>query len=408
MSYTERDICRVCSGKLENILDLGMIYQNDFIPDDTNIIKSPLVLVKCNKCDLVQLGHDFNMDSLYRQYWYKSSLNKSMVNSLQDIINTVIDYDILKDDDVVVDIGANDGTLLSLYPKNVIKIGFDPALNLAEEAKQHCNYFINDYFSAATYPIEKKAKVITSIAMFYDLENPRAFISDIKTLLDPTGIWIIQFTDLLSMFKINAFDNICHEHLEYYSLEVMCNLLQSEGLEPINISYNNVNGGSIRLTVAFPNTYFPKDIDKARKDELLYMKQFDNPFTAFADRINIIKDKITNFIDSILGHGAKIYVMGASTKGNTLLQYFNIDNTKIPLAAEVNKDKFGLKTVGTNIKIIPEYQALNDNPDYFLILPWHFIETFKVSLTPYLEKGGKLLIPMPEPCILSKDGVTLL
>ncbi len=399
---TKINECRSCTGSLTEIINLGSIYQNNFVDEQSKLIKSPLSLAKCNNCGLVQLHDEFDMDSLYRQYWYKSSLNKSMIVALQDIISNIESRINLNDNDVVVDIGANDGTLLSLYSNKKLKrIAFDPALNLKEELQKNCEYMINDYFNSSTYPIEKKAKVITSIAMFYDLPDPNKFIEDIKLILDEDGIWIVQFTDLLSMLKINAFDNICHEHLEYYSFEVIKNILENHNLEIFDVSNNNVNGGSIRIYVSNKNKFKVKDsVQDMLKLEKDYLDSFINPFEAFKKRTEFIKSFVKDFIVQEKNKGKKIFVLGASTKGNTLLQYFNIDNTLIDYCAEVNKDKFGLKTVGTNIPIISEEDALKMNPDYFLILPWHFLDTFKKNFKSYLNNGGKFIVPCPEPKII--------
>jgi len=222
--YNERLTCRLCGSTLETVLDLGYIYLNDFVEEGANIVSAPLTLVKCKDCELVQLKDTPDLDLLYRQYWYQSSLNKSMVEALQDVVDNIEARVDLQPGDVVIDIGCNDGTMLGqYYEPELYKIGFDPALNLAKKAKKHCTVFHNTYFGDTSIETPM-AKVITSIAMFYDLEDPHTFVELVKRSLDPDGIWVVQFTDLLSMFKINAFDNICHEHLEYYSFKVLRNL----------------------------------------------------------------------------------------------------------------------------------------------------------------------------------------
>lgn len=206
--YVERLTCRLCGSSLKTVIDLGNIYLNDFVDEGEEIVSAPLTLVRCERCELVQLQHTSDLDRLYRQYWYQSSLNKSMITALQDIVTNIENRVTLYPGDTVIDIGCNDGTLLSLYKNpNLNRIGFDPALNLAEKAKIHCNTFYNTYFGDTSIQTPK-AKVITSIAMFYDLEDPHTFVELIKRSLAKDGIWVVQFTDLLSMFKINAFDNI--------------------------------------------------------------------------------------------------------------------------------------------------------------------------------------------------------
>lgn len=395
----ERTHCRICDGKLETVLDMGTIYQSNFLTDASRAILAPLNLARCIKCNLVQLKHDGNLDSMYRQYWYKSSLNQSMVEALRSVVDSINGRVALEAGDVVVDIGCNDGTLLSMFPENVFKIGYDPSNNLAEEAQENCDFFINDYFPA-NYPVKAKAKVITSIAMFYDLPDPRAFIDKVRSIMRVDGIWVIQFTDLLSMFQVNAFDNICHEHVEYYSLAVLKSLLDQHGFEVVDVLYNQVNGGSVRAYVGFKGVYAVTDaVSEMLKQEDLYMQSFDNPFAAFSDRVTRIKEQCVEYIQHEHAAGKKIFITGASTKGNTLLQYFGLNKDIIPYAAEVNADKFGLRTVGTDIEIIPERQAIEMKPDMFLVLPWHFINGFLRSYHEYISGGGRLMVPMPRPII---------
>jgi len=395
----ERTHCRICDGQLETVLDIGTIYQSNFLTDASRAILAPLNLARCIKCNLVQLKHDGNLDSMYRQYWYKSSLNQSMVEALRSVVDGINGRVALEAGDVVVDIGCNDGTLLSMFPENVFKIGYDPSNNLAEEAQENCDFFINDYFPA-NYPVKAKAKVITSIAMFYDLPDPRAFIDKVRSIMRSDGIWVIQFTDLLSMFQVNAFDNICHEHVEYYSLAVLKCLLEQHGFEVVDVLYNQVNGGSVRAYVGFKGVYAVTDaVSEMLKQEDLYMRSFDNPFAAFSDRVTQIKEQCVEYIQHEHAAGKKIFITGASTKGNTLLQYFGLNKDIIPYAAEVNADKFGLRTVGTDIEIIPERQAIEMKPDMFLVLPWHFINGFLRSYHEYISGGGRLMVPMPRPII---------
>jgi len=398
MQQKERTSCRICDGELVTVLDIGTIYQSNFLTDDANAVKAPLNLARCTKCNLVQLKHDLDLDTMYRQYWYKSSLNKSMVQALADIVENIGKRIHLEGGDIVVDIGANDGTMLSMFPPNVIKVGFDPALNLAPEAKRKCDVFVNDYFTSQRYPLPSKAKVVTSIAMFYDLADPRTFIEDVKAILQEDGMWVIQFTDLLSMFRINAFDNICHEHVEYYSLRVLSQMLKDHDFEIFDLEYNTVNGGSIRAYVGRTDKFEIRPVVGAMQIvEDAYMDSFDDPFRAFSARVSGIRDTMMIWLTNEVKAGRRTFIAGASTKGNTLLQYFGIDSSMIPYAAEVNSDKFGLKTVGTGIEIISEQKAIKMNPDSFLILPWHFINTFLSTYGTYITKGGKLIVPMPEP-----------
>jgi SAM-dependent methyltransferase len=406
--YKTRVTCRLCGHALEPVLDVGDIYLNDFVDEGSCPVKAPLILTKCTECSLVQLRDTSDLDLLYRQYWYKSSLNKSMVAALQDIVDNIEQRVCLQPDDVVVDIGCNDGTLLSQYTNatQLYRIGFDPALNLAEEARKHCDVFYNTYFGDTSISIPK-AKVITSIAMFYDLEDPHTFVELVKQNLQRYGIWVIQFTDLLSMMKINAFDTICHEHLEYYSFNVLQELLEQHDFEIFDVEVNEVNGGSVRAYVAHRGIREVEfSVLHLLQEETLYMSSFEDPFLSFALRVNGIKSRVLNFIRDMCAEGEKVFVMGASTKGNTLLQYFGLDWNDLPYAAEVNSDKFGKRTVGTNIPIISETQALDMMPGFFFLLPWHFVDILLKIHEPYLERGGQIIVPMPIPKVYQMvDGV---
>jgi hypothetical protein len=398
--------CRYCHGSLTVALDLGMLYPSGFIKGDEVLEKEPLVLAKCSDCGLVQLKHEYNLDLLYRQYWYSSSLNKSMVSALKDIVDSSIK---IKKGPVqtVVDIGTNDGTLLGFYSDDVVKVGFEPALNLSKVAKKNCTYLINDYFSADKYPLKVKADIVTSIAMFYDLPDPKKFICDVRRILADDGIWVIQLTDLYSMLRVVAIDNICHEHLEYYSLSVLNKMMRDNGLSIFDISYNNVNGGSIRVYICHDGKRFPTDRledslefeeDMQDYSEIDLLQKMYKTFEEEKKKLRIFLDDV-NDNDSI----QTCFVMGASTKGNTLLQLCGITDEDIPFAAEVNSDKFGLKTAGTDIKIISEEDAMRASPDYFLVLPWHFKKNILENHKEYLENGGKFIFPLPRFEVVGKE-----
>jgi SAM-dependent methyltransferase len=416
--FKTRTTCRLCNGLLMDVLSLGDIYLNNFVTDDTVPVTAPLTLSKCTTCSLVQLRDTANLDLLYRQYWYQSGLNKSMVEALQDVVNDVEARIQLQSGDTVIDIGCNDGTLLSLYHTDgLVKVGYDPALNLAEKAVQKCTVFYNTYFGSQKdepAPEYAKAKVITSIAMFYDLEDPHTFVEACRQVLAPDGIWVIQMTDLLSMLRLTAFDNICAEHLEYYSLSVVDQLLRDHGLQIFDVAHNKVNGGSLRLFVCFKDASFPcrgSSVEKALADEREYFKgledQGKDPFQEFALRVAEIRKQVQTVLAVLQRQRKSVYVLGASTKGNTLLQYFNITNKQIPFAAEVNKDKFGRRTVGTNILICSEQELMANKPACFLVLPWHFIDMLCEVHKQYLLDGGLFLVPMPEPGIYSGNGDTI-
>jgi len=409
-----RKTCRVCESPLKPILTLGDHYVSDFLsPGESGGFKAPLELVLCEKCLLLQLKHTVPAEALYRNYWYRSGTNKTMCDALAKIAHISEELIHLSKGDAVLDIGCNDGTLLNAYQTDgIFKIGFDPAENLAKYSKDIANKLIVDFFAADTYhedPVlsTMQPKIVTSIAMFYDLEEPGKFVESVRSVMHPDGIWIIQMSYLPLMLKTNEVGNICHEHLEYYSLQSLEYLLKLHQMEVVDMEINDINGGSIRVYIR--NTDANKEVfgdviyrqlayervESFRQSEK--MMKLDDPqqYIDFAERVDRIKKDVVDFIKTQVRHGKKVYVYGASTKGNTLLQYFGLDKSLINAAAERNPEKWGKLTVGTYIPIISEEVARAQKPDYFLVLPWHFLEEFIIRENEYLRSGGRFIVPMP-------------
>lgn len=409
--------CRVCeSNSLSPVLSLGDQYLSDFVDTMDENVSAPLDLIICDAsqggCGLLQLKHTADQGSLYRNYWYRSGINQTMRDALKDITNKASTLVELQPNDFIIDTGSNDNTLLKSYvATGVNRIGFEPASNLMPYAKDENITVINDFFSAQPF-LEisegKKAKIITSIAMFYDLEEPNKFTADIATCLHEDGLWIIQMAYLPSMLLDNIFDNICHEHLEYYSLLSLENLLNKHDLKVIDVELNDVNGGSYRTYVTHKKNASIKPFEGAKNRVEVLRNQEQTmklntlaPYQDFAQNVEDIKEKVTSFIKQEIENGKTVYVYGASTKGNTLLQYFGLDHTSITAAAERNPDKWGKKTVGTLIPIISEEEARTAKPDYFLVLPWHFLSEFKTREKDYLASGGQFIVPLPRFEIVS-------
>jgi len=409
-----RNSCRVCDGSLEPIVSLGNHYVSNFInPGESDGTKAPLELVLCNRCRLLQLKHTVPAETLYQNYWYRSGTNKTMQNALADIVNRAEVLIHLQPNDTVLDIGCNDGTLLGSYKTGgIFKIGFDPAENMFQYSQKIANKVVVGFFNKKNFYETpelkgKKPKIITSIAMFYDLENPKEFVSDIKDVLDPNGLWIIQMSYLPLMLKQNEFGNICHEHLEYYSLQSLEYLLRLYDFEIVDAELNDVNGGSLRVyirnrqansTVFGDTTYRNLASDRVqslREEEIKLGLDKSEAYQEFSLWLERIKVDVVEFIKTQVSQGKKVYVYGASTKGNTVLQYFGLDHTLITAAAERNPDKWGKVTVGTHIPIVSEEDARAAKPDYFLMLPWHFMEEFKRREMDYLKAGGRFIMPAP-------------
>lgn len=411
MVYSTRASCRLCGGAFKDIINLGDIYLSTFVDDSINLPpKAPLDLVQCISCQLVQLRHSVNPEAMYSQYWYQSGLNHSMQVALKDVVDHILQRIELRPGDTVLDIGANDGTLLTNYDNSLVKVAVEPS-NLAHLAKKNCNILINDFFSAKAYGHLPKPKVITAIAMFYDLEDPHTFVQDLCDVLADDGLLIIQMMDLMSMIKLNDFPNLCSEHLEYYSLRVLCKLLSEHNLEIIDVEYNTVNGGSLRVYVKHidknPHQYtkigaeiFRDEIVNAIDIEDTFFLGLDLP-SYFKENVERVKSLVVNFIKNCNTDGQDIYVLGASTKGNTILQYFELDATYIKGAAEVNPDKYGKYTVGSNILIMPQDEILAKHPPYLFILPWGFLPFFCEKLRWYLDAGGRFIVPLPTPRIIA-------
>ena len=409
-----RKSCRVCKGELVPILSLGDLCVSDFpLPDQPCPVKSPLQLVLCQKCYLLQLKHTVPADLLYRNYWYRSGTNQTMRNALAEIANMSEKLIHLEKKDAVLDIGCNDGTLLGAYiTDGIYKFGFDPADNMAQYSNIIADKVIVDFFKADVWLNDSslniyQPKLITSIAMFYDLEDPNSFVADIKRIMNPEGLWIVQMSYLPSMLKTNELGNVCHEHLEYYSLHSFEYLLNSHGFEVVDAELNNVNGGSLRAYVRFKNAnnslfgdsiyreLAVKRVQSIRDQEAIQELDTLNPYNRFAFRVERIKNDVVSFIKSQVNNGKKVFVYGASTKGNTVLQYYGLDHTLITAASERNQDKWGRVTVGTKIPIISEAEARAAKPDYFLVLPWHFVDEFEVREWEYLSSGGRFIMPAP-------------
>lgn len=416
MVYSTRSSCRLCSGDLKDIVSLGDIHLSTFLDTNENQPpKAPIDLVQCISCDLVQLRHTVNPETMYSEYWYQSGLNHSMQIALKDVVDRIQTRIDLRPGDSVLDIGANDGTLLTFYPDFVQKIACEPSdlIQLAIN-NDRADVYINDFFSLRAMSGCEKPRVITAIAMFYDLEDPHTFVADLCNVLSEDGLLVVQMMDLMSMVKLNDFPNLCHEHLEYYSLRVLCGLLAQHGLEVVDVEYNGVNGGSLRVYIKHtdknPHNY-TKIGNEIFRSEIAMAVEIEDAFFSnidladyFKTNIESVKTRITNYIHRCNTEGKKVAVLGASTKGNTTLQYFGLTDAHIDHAAEINPDKFGKRTVGSNIMILPQEISLSLKPNYYLVLPWGFIDFFVEKFKDYLDEGGQFIVPLPVPRIITKDG----
>lgn len=403
MRVTERKTCRISGGLLVEILDLGLIPFSTFpLPEDPAPALLPLRLCLNDASGLVQLKHTVDPTAMYHQYWYMSGVNQSMTLALKSIVQEAMGRlgKTLQAGDIVVDIASNDGTLLSAYPEDLFRVGIDPAKNIKPKA---CNLHINDYFHARSYRErlgDRKAEIVTSIAMFYDLEDPVQFCLDVKEILRPGGLWVIELSYLPTMLQNNSFDTICSEHLEYYSLSSIEQILKETGLAVEDVETNEVNGGSFRLYIRHRSYARESEaVQKMRMEEKRLMLTEAQTYFSFAERVRQNKSEMLEFLFSQKKLGKKVVGYGASTKGNTILAYYGIGPDLISHVADRNPIKWGRQTV-TRIPVISEDEARKMKPDYFLAFPYHFIQEFLSREEDFLKSGGKFILPVPKLAIV--------
>jgi SAM-dependent methyltransferase len=400
---------------MKKILELGDHYVSDFMKPGAEMRETKpwsLDLYLDETIGAVRLDGVAPLDKMYGQYWYRSGINTSMTKQLGEIVSEITSRVKINDGDIWLDIACNDGTLLRQVPDNMIKLGIDPADDSYLEESSKVAEVRQDFFSREAYDslghVGEKAKVITCIAMFYDLAEPRQFIRDAHSILADDGVFVLQMSYTPLMLKQLAFDNICHEHVYYYDLRSIRKLFASEGFVLRDCSLNDTNGGSFRVTFQKDTsdektfaTQQVRDVCGFRiSSTLAYETQAwditdEKLWKDFGDNIASLKVQVLEFLHQAKREGKKVYGYGASTKGNTLLQLFGITADLLTAIAERSPYKFGLQTVGTNIPIVSEEEMRAANPDYLLVLPWHFIDEFVKREGDFIAKGGKLVVPCP-------------
>lgn len=413
MHLAYRKTCRICgSSALTKVIDLGEQYlQGSFIKPGKEmppLRKISTELVRCNPmldekaCGLLQTVTSVPPEILYSAYWYRSGTNQTMRDHLKGIAADAMGM-VGDDHSRVLDIGCNDGTLLNNYPSTFEKFGVDPS-DVAQEIEDGVTVVQDIFPSKELNAIldGKKLDIITSIAMFYDLEDPSAFVSSIKSSLDPEGIWIFEMSYMPTMLEMNSYDTICHEHLEYYSFAVIENMLARNEMKIVKVSFNDINGGSIRCYATHDKNFKYKTKQNTESVVDIRQKEFDleldtdKPYENFQKRINEHKKDLYSLLKRLKDEGKTIHLYGASTKGNTILQWCGIDNTIVDFAADRNPDKDGATTIGSNISIISEEKSRAMKPDYYLVLPWHFKEEFLEREKVALDAGTGFIFPLPE------------
>lgn len=402
--------CRSCSSKkIDKIFSLGNLYfTGKFLKKNLSARKGPINLVMCRQCKLLQLGDNFNMKYLYGpDYGYQTGINITMTEHVKKIVKNLSILTKIKRNDLVLDIASNDGTLLNFYDKKIITCGIDPLIKKFKHKYKKINHYVPDFFSAKKIKkkiFNKKFKIITALSVFYDLHKPNKFLSDVESILDKNGIFLLEFADLASIIKFNMFDTLCHEHLEYYSLRVIDKMCKKNHLRLFDINSNNINGGSAQIFICKNNASYKtnkKAINKFFKLEKKLKLDQKTTFVKFFNKINRIKFNLFTFLSNKKKENKKIHCYGASTKGNVLLQYFKIDNKIIDYVAERNPQKYNLFTPGSKIKIISEKNSRKMLPDYYLVLPWHFKKEILKREKETIKKGSKFVFPLPKISINS-------
>jgi len=420
----KRTTCRICgSDRLTPVIDLGRqclasVFASPADESYPDYLRQPypLELVRCaasDGCGLVQLRHSIAPEVLYHHYGYRSGINERMRRNLESIARSAEAMVLPRAGDLICDIGCNDGTLLAFFETpGIDRLGIDPAGNVLAYARQKGLDVVCDFFSGSVLETARPgttARIITTIAMFYDLEDPVRFVADVASLLSADGLWVMEVAYLPAMLKNNSFDTICHEHLEYYCLGQLEYLLASQGLAIYQAEKNDINGGSIRLfirhrTMGEIPSQTRAALDDIRAEERRLGLDSDTPFHDFYQAAQQVRQQLCRLLESLHARGQRIFVYGASTKGNTILQFCGIDDRLIEKAVDRNPDKWSACTPATGIQIVSEAEARADPPDYYLALPWHFFEVFREREKDFLDSGGRFILPLPAVRVVGKDG----
>jgi len=400
MIYSRRP-CRSCGDRLDPLVDLGSIALTGFpAPDEEDREKVPLVLCACRSCKLVQLQHTVVRDQLFRRYWYRSGINERMCAELANVVDEACArIGPFEAGDAVLDTGANDGTLLANYTAHnphVLRVAYEPAANLQDRLHEHAQLVVPDYFPEeyrAVKGLEGRVKIITSIAMIYGVDDLAPFFTAVAQLLHQDGIWIVQFQDLDAMLRATAFDNVCHEHLYYFSLQSFMALLPPYGLRVIDAQRRGINGGSLRLTIAHRH-----HAESPRVSALLAQEagcQDWATLEGFDAKVRTTITQIRGALSAWRTHDAAVDLYGASTKANTLLQVCGLNDLWLRWAWERSPEKVGRRTVGSGIPIVSEEDGRDDPPAALFVGIWQFRDVVLAREQAFLTQGGTVIFPLP-------------
>ena len=401
--------CRNCgNNKITDLFSLGKMSFTGKFPNkfSKNIPKAQLNLLMCNNCKLVQLDRNFNIKYLYgKDYGYRTGINQTMTNHVKKTVQIASTLVGLKAKDLVLDVASNDATLLNFYEKKIITVGVDPLANKYKKYYKKIDYRISNFFNSTDVKklkLNKKFKIITALSVFYDLRDPNKFLRDIKSLLDEKGVFILEHADLYMIIKNKIFDTICHEHLGFFSSKVIIGMIKKIGLKVFHHEYNDINGGSSRYYISHLKSDYKvkKSVKRVLQKENAIGLHSKKTFTTFFNKILHERKKAQKIIKNIKDKKLTIHGYGASTKGNVLLQFYNIGNKDIDYIADRNPLKYNLFTPGTKIKIISESRSRKLNPDYYIVLPWHFKKEILLREKKVRKKGTKFIFPLPNVSIV--------
>ena len=398
--------CRSCnSSNIEVVFDLGEqvltgVFRSESLDD---ISSSPVALVACNSCRLVQMKYSYSLNEMYNDgYGYQSGLTTYMSQHLKGILSFASDLVNLDKDDSILDIGCNDGTLLNHYPKDLYNlIGIDPVAKKYLDRYPKNAKVVTDFFTKESYfsVTSNKAKIVTSISMFYDLEEPVKFAKGIASVLTDDGVWVFEQSYLPAMLRTNSYDTICHEHYEFYSLTAIQHILDQAGMIIVDASHNEVNGGSVRLAAVHKNS---KLASKVSPEALWLIEQEKNhdifsnqPWVDFQKNVDRHKLDLVNLLINLKKAGKTVIGYGASTKGNVILQYCGIGIDLLPVIGDITPSKDGVFTPGSKIPVISMEKAKALKPDYFLVLPWGFRSDILLREKETIANGTKFIFPLP-------------
>lgn len=388
------------------IINLGNQPLSCKFPDSPfkKINKYKLNLVKCDKCNLIQLDKHVDPKEMYgEEYGYFSSISPMMKKHLKNIVNNNFKY--TKANSFILDIGSNDGTLLNCFHRknnNLTLFGIDPNIRLFgnkynKKIKKIPKLFDKNIIQELN-AYKGNFDLIFSIAMFYDVSDPNEFIKIIKELLTKNGVWVIELSYFKLLIENMTYDQICHEHIAYYNLDDLNKILSKHQLKVIDASLNEINGGSIQVIISRKSSIY-----KVTKNvtEILYNEKKGNDIRAFISRVYNSKKTLFDILEKI-SQSYSVYGYGASTKGNIILNFLNINKSHIQKICDANHFKHGRYTPGSKIKIISKEQMRKDKPDYLFVLIWSFRnEVIKQELN-YIKSGGKLIIPYPSIHIIDR------